>query len=350
MFDIYFELIKVDPLLASKNCMRFLHFISLALGIGGATILDFIILKFFFNNTIKQDQINFFNFTSKIINYSLIAVWITGIGFLIQYYYFDPVKLTNPKIYMKLTVVTILTLNGIFIHYAILPTINKQVGKTIFEGLDENKKFLFSLSASISATSWYTAVALGAFSQLNFKVPYSVLLFTYFTIMMVIFVSINAVMSILIPDSNEEKNIIITGNKFSFWSEFNKINASVYNVFSKILPKFGKNFTHMIPVRLKSQERDVNLAKRNEDTVPGANLFISLSSIVTGFTSTIRSVLPNGNWNFTHLVPVMVAPARQQKSNDQSFNQDINMFAIDSSTENDEAFIQPNSNAGHVML
>lgn len=197
----YVDLFLADPVLALRNALRFGHFISFAIGLGGATMLDLILLRFFVLKRITSDQIDIFNFSSKIINYSLIVIWITGIGFLIHYYNFDPKKLGNPKLYAKFSIIVLLTLNGVFIHHKILPILNKQIGNSLFEKISKNQRLVFIASAAISVTSWYTPVALGAFSQLNFKVDAVTLLLTYLLLVVGVFAAMNLLLSYLLRAS-----------------------------------------------------------------------------------------------------------------------------------------------------
>lgn len=159
-----------DPAETARTGLRFLHFIGLAAGLGSATLLDLLLLRFFLQGQVSAEHVAIFAFAAKVVDAGLKLLWLTGFGFLLLYALFDPVKLENPKIHAKLLVVSMLTLNGLFIHAAILPHLRRQAGRPLFQGMGHGQRTLFAASGAVSAVSWYTPVALGAFPQLNFTV------------------------------------------------------------------------------------------------------------------------------------------------------------------------------------
>lgn len=168
-----------DPAASTKSGLRFLHFVGLAAGLGGATLLDLMLLRFFVRQQICAEQVAVFEFSSKVVNTGLKLLWLTGFGFLLHYALFDPVNLQNPKVHAKLAVVVILTLNGVFIHMTVLPHLRRQIGRTLFHGTGGLQRSVFVVSGAVSAVSWYTPVVLGVFSQLNFSVPATQILVGY---------------------------------------------------------------------------------------------------------------------------------------------------------------------------
>ena len=169
--DTLSQLFLTDPAGTVKTGLRFVHFIGLALGLGGATLLDLMLLRFFLRSRIGEETFDVFRFSSRTIEIGLLVLWLSGLGFLLFYALHDPGKLTNPKVHAKFVIVSLLTLNGIFIHRHILPAIQAQIGKTLFEGLGPAERRIFVLSGAVSVVSWYLPVVLGVFSQLNYAVP-----------------------------------------------------------------------------------------------------------------------------------------------------------------------------------
>ncbi len=178
-FDSIGLLFSSDPLTTLKTSLRFSHFIGLALGLGGATLLDLMMLRFCLKGQIQPETFSIFEFSSKIISIGLRILWITGLGFLLFYALFDVAKFYNPKVHAKLVIVMILSVNGIFIHSFILPTIRAQIGRALFDGFGPLKRGIFITSGAISAVSWYVPVALGAFSQFNNTVSAVTILSAY---------------------------------------------------------------------------------------------------------------------------------------------------------------------------
>ena len=179
--------------------LRFVHFIGLALGLGAATLLDLMLVRFFVRGTISSESWKIVHFFSKIVNVGLLVLWVTGIGFVVHYAFFDPVKLMNEKIWAKLAIVLVLSVNGLFIHAIVLPRIRAQIGNTLLAGMSRFQRSAFLTSGAISATSWYVPVILGAFPQLNFSVPATTILVTYALLLIAAIVAMHAIMALIEP-------------------------------------------------------------------------------------------------------------------------------------------------------
>lgn len=177
--SIYVQLLSADPILTTKMGLRFVHFIGLALGLGAATLLDLMLIRFFVREAISKDSWQIFRFFTRVVNVGLMLLWMTGICLIFHYLIFDPVKLTNDKIWAKLAIVVVLSANGLLVHAIILPRIKMQIGKTLFSGMGRFHRSAFLVCGAISATSWYIPVILGTFPQLNFSVPATTILVTY---------------------------------------------------------------------------------------------------------------------------------------------------------------------------
>jgi len=132
----------------------------------------------------------------------------TGLGFLTYYGVFDPAKLGNEKIWAKMIIVLILTVNGGFIHSIILPRVKKQIGRSIMEGLPSSHRSVFIVSGAISAVSWYVPMMLGALPQLNFAVPMGTILLAYATLLSLAILAAHALLFVMptghIGEASEE--------------------------------------------------------------------------------------------------------------------------------------------------
>ena len=186
-----------DPNNGYRTGLRFFHFIGLAMGLGGATLLDLMLLRFFVRGRITEDTYSVFAFASRVVDAGLRLLWITGLGFLFLYALTAPELLTNPKVHAKLAIVAILTLNGFFIHQIILPSLRRQIGQTLFAGVTRTRRVIFVTSGAISVVSWYMPVALGAFPQLNFHISATTLLLTYLGFIALAAVTMQMVIAVL---------------------------------------------------------------------------------------------------------------------------------------------------------
>jgi hypothetical protein len=172
------QVLLSDPVWIGTG-LRIVHLCGLALGVGAATLLDLIIARFILMRGISFEHVYVVDFSSKIVTIGLGLLWISGIGFLIHYGVFEPAKLQNPKIWAKIAIVAVLSVNGLLVHYFVLPRIRNQVGKRLLDGLSPFNCSLVLLAGTVSVISWYVPLILGAVSQLNYVVPAEVILSSY---------------------------------------------------------------------------------------------------------------------------------------------------------------------------
>ena len=111
------------------------------------------------------------------VTVALITLWATGIAVVVldastagwAYY-------LNPKLQAKFVIVSLLTLNGLVLHNAILPAIIK-AGALVHLSL--SRRTLAVFSGSVSAVSWFYAAMLGIGRPLNWKYSLGELLVMY---------------------------------------------------------------------------------------------------------------------------------------------------------------------------
>lgn len=174
----FLQVLLSDPAWIGTG-LRVVHFCGLVLGVGAATLLDLIIARFILMRGISFEHVYVVDFSSKIVTIGLGLLWVSGIGFLIHYGVFEPAKLQNPKIWAKIAIVAVLSVNGLLVHYFVLPRIRNQVGKRLLDGLSPFDCSLVLLAGTVSVVSWYVPLILGAIPQLNYVVPAEVILSSY---------------------------------------------------------------------------------------------------------------------------------------------------------------------------
>jgi hypothetical protein len=99
-----------------KTSLIILHLIGLAVGVGAATLLDLIIMRFMVLGRISREHVKVVHLAAQLVAAGLVLLWITGLSFLYHYYIYTPDSLANPKVHAKIAIVLILTLNGILVH------------------------------------------------------------------------------------------------------------------------------------------------------------------------------------------------------------------------------------------
>ncbi|GFM52594.1 hypothetical protein PSCICE_38610 [Pseudomonas cichorii] len=153
-----------------------LHLIGLCFGLGGATMLDYWILRWMRKGSLPTEIKSTFTFISTVVAIGLGLLWLSGLGFLALYGLESPEKLGNPKLWAKVCIVAALTLNGMLIHVFVLPVVLRDMSQPILDGVSRSRIAIFLVSGALSAVSWYSAFALGIFRELNNSVSFSLLI------------------------------------------------------------------------------------------------------------------------------------------------------------------------------
>lgn len=182
---ITFSLLIAKPGELLKSAIKVMHLLGIILGLGAATVLDLVIVKFLVSGKIKAEQIAMVKFMTGIVSAGLAVLWFSGILYLAHYAMFDPVKLGNQKVWAKIAIVGVLTINGYFIHKTVLPLMEKQIGRSLFAGLSRKQITMMMVFGTVSATSWYVPLILGAMPHFNFIVPAPRLLVAYALILLI---------------------------------------------------------------------------------------------------------------------------------------------------------------------
>lgn len=168
-----------DPEELNRSILRIFHFLGLSLGLGAATLLDLMIVRFFLGRVMTTQTYEVFEFLADLVSVGLKLLWVTGLGFLAFYWFYDPIKLGNEKVWAKMVIVGILSINGYFIHRSVIPFMHGQIGRTMLEGVMMRRKIVFVTMGMVSFVSWYAPLIIANLSQLNFQVPMLQILVLY---------------------------------------------------------------------------------------------------------------------------------------------------------------------------
>lgn len=158
------------PGIELRTVLVALHLIGLCFGLGGATMLDFWILRWLRWRALPETIVRTFEFLAKVVSAGLILLWVSGIGFLLTYAIDSPEKLSNPKVWAKVTMVLALTLNGLVLHAAVIPKVLAHPQRPLLQDLSLGQRTLFIICGAVSGVSWYAAFALGLLREFNNKV------------------------------------------------------------------------------------------------------------------------------------------------------------------------------------
>lgn len=180
-----------------RSGLRLVHFAGIVLGVGAATLLDLIIFRFVLTRRIEETHIRIFLFASQIITIGLALLWMSGIAFLIYYWFYDPGKIENPKLLAKIIIVGVLSLNAFLVHFVAMPQVTIQVGQHLLDGLSRSRCAFLIFIGTVSAISWYVPLVLGIVPQFNNTIPAEIILASYTALILSVNVMIQIVLVIV---------------------------------------------------------------------------------------------------------------------------------------------------------
>ena len=158
-----------------------IHLLGVCFGLGGATMLDVWILRWLRWGDLPGEVARIFGYVGKVCSVGLALLWLSGLGFLALYAVESPDTLANPKLWAKLTIVLVLTLNGFLIASIVLPSTLGDLRRPILDGVSGRRAVIFLMSGAISGVSWYSAFALGLMREFNGTVAYGLLIGLWLT-------------------------------------------------------------------------------------------------------------------------------------------------------------------------
>lgn len=175
------------------------HIFGVAIGAGAAFMSDVIFLSSVKDRVFTEAEVRILKLMSTMVWIGLGILIISG-GFLWATSSYD--LLSSSKFLAKMTIVLILTLNGLLFHNMHLPAIALREDKPILESARFVARIpLLVASGALSVVSWMSALVLGVLGSLPFS---------YFEIMSVYFLAVFVATAIGFA---VERDLITVGRK-----------------------------------------------------------------------------------------------------------------------------------------
>ncbi len=159
--------------------VKLFHLVGLIMGLGGAVLLDMTVLTRGVIRPVSHYTIHQAHVLSRVVSIGLLILWISGALLIWINLQAKPEYLTNEKLWAKIAIVAVLTLNGILIHHKVLPLLQQRLGQRLFEGAGRAQIVAMTLIGAISVTSWMAPFILGKASELNYVTPMATILAVY---------------------------------------------------------------------------------------------------------------------------------------------------------------------------
>jgi len=162
-----------------KTLLVYIHLIAACLAIGVLLVQDFALAKWR-GRAMDATAIEDLRRNSGLVTFALAALWISGLAIVTIGYLDTPNYLLNQKLWAKFTVVSILTINGMFLHYYSFRVLTSPAG---FIGATRMAQLLVLVTAVISVVSWLYSCYLGIARPWNNVAPYAYVMFVYAVLM-----------------------------------------------------------------------------------------------------------------------------------------------------------------------
>lgn len=159
-----------------KTLIVYAHLLAACVAIGILLIQDLALAKSK-GSPLSATAIKDLTRSAEIMFIALVLLWISGLTLVLLGYLENPQQyLMNEKLWAKFTVVSVLTLNGIALHYFSFPRVTSRKGLL---GLPTFEQILVTLTGALSSVSWLFACYLGIARPWNYTVDFSFVMFIY---------------------------------------------------------------------------------------------------------------------------------------------------------------------------
>jgi hypothetical protein len=166
-----------------------IHLLSLAVALGSMSIAEHLISERVIFVRVKQFTTDVYDtvlFASHTVTVALLLLWLSGIGFIVLGYLDDPGYIENQKIWAKVSIVFLMSINGVYIHRTLLPRLLQvSQGGALIRDAGESARFRLSFCASIAG--WLLAAFYGTAKFLNNGYQYAELFGLYLAIVVLLF-------------------------------------------------------------------------------------------------------------------------------------------------------------------
>lgn len=171
---------NMDGLKILGLVLVFTHFMASAVAVVTILQTDLLLLKRYREALTRRD-VRKIHQAKPVVTVALWVLWLTGLAICALGYLQNPDYLFNQKLMMKLLVVEILTLNGLFLHEVAFKHVKP--GR-VMAAQSQITQGMLVLMGCLSSTSWLFACFLGIARPLNHLSNFYALLSGYLVILL----------------------------------------------------------------------------------------------------------------------------------------------------------------------
>ena len=152
------------------SLIKILHLVGLIMGFGGAVFADLTILRGAILKPIRHQTVTTVRSLSHICFAGLGMLWVSGAALVYIRVSADPHMLMNEKLWAKIMIVIILSINGIMVHRIALSRLARREGRRLFSTDRQVEIARLTFIGAVSSVSWVLPFILGVATEFNFTV------------------------------------------------------------------------------------------------------------------------------------------------------------------------------------
>ena len=152
------------------SLIKILHLMGLIMGFGGAVLADLTILRNAILKPIRHQTVTTVRSLSHICFAGLGMLWVSGAALVYIRVSADPHMLMNEKLWAKIMIVIILSVNGIMVHRIALTRLVRREGRRLFTTDRQVEIARLTFIGAVSSVSWLLPFILGVATEFNFTV------------------------------------------------------------------------------------------------------------------------------------------------------------------------------------
>lgn len=156
--------------------LKIIHLLGLVAGFGGALYTDYRMIRCGILKPLKPETLKEIQRLSHVVTGGLVVLWISGAALTLEIVSTKPEFMLNEKLWAKMLIVAVLTINGVLVHFVVLKEAKKSLNKRMLIDSSTSMLAILTTCGSISFVSWITPFVLGKAPEFSYVVPYETII------------------------------------------------------------------------------------------------------------------------------------------------------------------------------
>lgn len=159
--------------------LKITHLLGVIGGFGGALFTDYLMIRRGIFRPLRPEHITQIETLSRFVILGLFVLWISGAALAFELISTNQDFMLNGKFWAKVAIVSVLTINGFFIHHVVLKEAKTSVAKRLLIDTEPAMMMVLAITGSVSFMSWTTPFILGKAKEFSYVVPFDTIILTW---------------------------------------------------------------------------------------------------------------------------------------------------------------------------